>query len=79
MLPPIFVIVGSVIGSIGALWYLIDTIRGNVKPNRVSFLLWSIAPLIAIYSGNPKRRGHPVTHDLQRRIFAVDDISSFIC
>lgn len=47
MLPPIFVIVGLIIGSIGALWYLVDTIRGNVKPNRVSFLLWSIAPLIA--------------------------------
>lgn len=47
MLPPIFVIVGLIIGSIGTLWYLVDTIRGNVKPNRVSFLLWSIAPLIA--------------------------------
>ncbi|MBI3956107.1 hypothetical protein HY339_02530 [Candidatus Gottesmanbacteria bacterium] len=47
MLPSYFVIIGAVIGSIGALWYLVDTIRGTVKPNRVSFLLWSIAPLIA--------------------------------
>lgn len=47
MLPSSFVIIGLIIGSIGALWYLIDTIRGNVKPNRVSFFLWSIAPLIA--------------------------------
>ncbi len=47
MLPSYFVIIGTVIGSVGALWYLIDTIRGNVKPNRVSFLLWSVAPLIA--------------------------------
>lgn len=47
MLPTSFVIVGMIIGSIGAFWYLVDTIRGNVKPNRVSFLLWSIAPLIA--------------------------------
>lgn len=47
MLPSYFVIIGTAIGSIGALWYLMETIRGNVKPNRVSFLLWSIAPLIA--------------------------------
>lgn len=47
MLPPIFVIVGLIIGSIGSLGYIVDTIRGNVKPNRVSFLLWSLAPLIA--------------------------------
>jgi len=42
-----FVIVGSLIGAVGAFAYLIDTIRGRVKPNRVSFLLWSIAPFIA--------------------------------
>ncbi len=47
MLPSYFVIIGIIIGSVGTLWYLINTIRGNVKPNRVSFLLWSIAPLIA--------------------------------
>lgn len=47
MLPPIFVIVGTIIGSVGGFWYLIDTVRGNVKPNKVSFLFWSIAPLIA--------------------------------
>lgn len=47
MLPSYFVIIGTAIGSIGALWYLVETIKGNVKPNRVSFLLWSIAPLIA--------------------------------
>ncbi len=42
-----FVIVGAVIGAIGALSYLIDTVKGKVKPNRVSFFLWSLAPLIA--------------------------------
>lgn len=42
-----FVIVGAIIASIGSLSYLIDTIKGRVKPNRVSFLLWSLAPLIA--------------------------------
>ena len=47
MLHPNFVIVGTLIGAIGSFAYLIDTVRGKVKPNRVSFLLWSIAPLIA--------------------------------
>lgn len=42
-----FVIVGTLIGAVGALAYLIDTVKGKVKPNRVSFLLWSIAPFIA--------------------------------
>lgn len=47
MLHPNFVIVGTLIGAVGSIAYLIDTLRGKVRPNRVSFLLWSIAPLIA--------------------------------
>jgi len=47
MLHPNFVIVGTLIGAIGSIAYLRDTIRGEVKPNRVSFLLWSIVPFIA--------------------------------
>jgi hypothetical protein len=42
-----FVILGAIIATIGGLSYLIDTVKGKVKPNRVSFLLWSLAPLIA--------------------------------
>ena len=45
-----FVIVGAVIATAGGLSYLIDTLRGRVKPNRVSFLLWSLAPLIAFFA-----------------------------
>jgi hypothetical protein len=47
MLNENFVIVGVVIGAIGSLSYLIDTIKGKVKPNKVSFFLWAAAPLIA--------------------------------
>ena len=47
MLNQNFVIIGTLIGAIGSLAYLVDTVKGKVKPNRVSFLLWSIAPLIA--------------------------------
>jgi len=42
-----FVILGSVIAAIGGLSYLIDTVKGKVKPNKVSFLMWALAPLIA--------------------------------
>ena len=47
MLNQNFVIVGTLIGAAGGIAYLWDTIHGKVKPNRVSFLLWSIAPMIA--------------------------------
>jgi hypothetical protein len=42
-----FVILGAIIQLFGGLSYLIDTLKGKVRPNRVSWLLWSIAPLIA--------------------------------
>jgi hypothetical protein len=47
MLNQNFVIVGTLIGTAGAFAYLLDTIKGEVRPNRVSFLLWAIAPMIA--------------------------------
>jgi hypothetical protein len=47
MLDQNFVIVGTLIGAVGSFAYLVDTVKGKIKPNRVSFLMWSIAPLIA--------------------------------
>lgn len=45
-----FVIVGAIIAAIGSLSYIKDTLKGRVKPNRVSYLLWSLAPLIAFFA-----------------------------
>ena len=42
-----FVIVGTIIAVVGSFSYLVDTVKGKVKPNRVSFFLWALAPLIA--------------------------------
>lgn len=42
-----FVIVGVIINFLGGLSYLIDTIKGKVRPNKVSWFLWALAPLIA--------------------------------
>jgi len=47
MLPSYFTIIGALTSATGAAAYLIDTLKGKVKPNKVSFLLWSIAPFIA--------------------------------
>jgi len=47
MLNQNFIIIGALLGAAGSFAYLVDTVKGKVKPNRVSFLLWSIAPLIA--------------------------------
>lgn len=42
-----FVYLGLAIYICGALSYLIDTLKGKTKPNRVTFFFWAAAPLIA--------------------------------
>ncbi|KKQ23699.1 MAG: hypothetical protein US40_C0007G0013 [Candidatus Roizmanbacteria bacterium GW2011_GWC2_37_13] len=44
---PNFVIVGVILQTLGSWSYLVDTLKGRIKPNKVSWLLWSISPLIA--------------------------------
>lgn len=48
MLPEYFVIIGVAINAIGGLSYFVDTIRGKVQPNRVTWALWALAPMIAV-------------------------------
>lgn len=47
MLDPNFVFIGLIFNIIGASSYLIDTIKGKVKPNRVTWFLWAVIPMIA--------------------------------
>ena len=42
------VFVGAAVQLFGITFYIKETIRGKTKPNRVSWLLWSIAPFIAV-------------------------------
>ncbi len=42
-----FAIVGAVIFFLGSIPYFIDTIKGKIKPNRVTWFLWSLVPFIA--------------------------------
>jgi hypothetical protein len=50
MLHSNFIIIGALLGAVGSIAYLIDTVKGKVRPNRVSFLLWSVAPFIAFFA-----------------------------
>ena len=42
-----WVFLGTAIGALGTGVYLRDTLRGTTKPNRVTWLLWAVAPLLA--------------------------------
>jgi hypothetical protein len=42
-----WVVVGALIGIAGQTSYFRDTLTGRVQPNRVTFLMWALAPLLA--------------------------------
>jgi hypothetical protein len=42
-----FVYLGSAVGALGTSFYVRDTLRGTTQPNRVTWLLWAVAPLLA--------------------------------
>ena len=46
MIPEYFAVVGAIVGSLGGFYYLYETIIGNAKPNRVTWLLWGLFPMI---------------------------------
>jgi hypothetical protein len=46
MIPEYFAVVGATIGSLGGFYYLYETIMGRAKPNRVTWLLWGLFPMI---------------------------------
>lgn len=50
MLNENFVYLGALISFIGGLSYLIDTLKGKAKPNKVTWFVWALAPLIAFWA-----------------------------
>lgn len=42
-----FVLLGALLNIIGSATYVINTVKGKTKPNRVTWFLWAAAPLIA--------------------------------
>lgn len=46
MLPESCAIVGALIGSLGGCYYLTETLLGRAQPNRITWLLWGIFPMV---------------------------------
>lgn len=46
MLPEYCAIIGAIIGSLGGFYYLYETIVGKAQPNRVTWLLWGVFPMV---------------------------------
>ncbi|KKT74682.1 MAG: hypothetical protein UX31_C0012G0013 [Candidatus Nomurabacteria bacterium GW2011_GWA1_46_11] len=47
MLNENFAILGGLITLLGGSKYIIETVKGRIQPNRVSWFFWAVAPLIA--------------------------------
>jgi hypothetical protein len=45
-----FVIIGALLNIIGSSTYAWNTFKGKTKPNRVTWFLWALAPLIAFFA-----------------------------
>lgn len=50
MLPEWFIYIGVIISFLGSLSYLISTLKGKTKPNKVTWFIWALAPLIAFFA-----------------------------
>ncbi len=46
MLPGYFAVIGALLGSLGGFYYLFDTLTGKAQPNRVTWLLWGLFPMV---------------------------------
>jgi hypothetical protein len=46
VIPEYFAIVGAIVASVGGLYYFYETILGRTKPNRVTWILWFVFPMI---------------------------------
>ena len=47
MIPEYFALVGAGIASLGGLYYLYCTIKGTVKPHRMTWFFWTLFPMVA--------------------------------
>jgi hypothetical protein len=50
--PHFLIIIALCLAVSGAYAYIRDTLTGKTKPNRVSWALWALAPLVAVYIGH---------------------------
>lgn len=75
MLNENFIIVGALINLFGSVDYLIATIKGKIKPNRVTSFMWSIAPLVVLFAQIKEGIG---IQALMTVTFAIPPLTTFI-
>lgn len=46
MLPESFAVLGAIVGSLGGCYYLYETLAGKAQPNRITWLLWGVFPMV---------------------------------
>jgi hypothetical protein len=47
MIPEYFALIGGLLGALGGFYYLYQTLIGKTKPNRVTWFMWALFPMIA--------------------------------
>lgn len=47
MIPENFIFIGILAQIVGVSGYLIDTLKGKIQPNRVTWFMWMLAPMFA--------------------------------
>lgn len=67
-----FIFVGAVLSLVGSLNYVINTLKGRTKPNRVTWFLWALAPLIAFSAEIQKGRWPTGSYDFYGGFWAFD-------
>lgn len=50
MLAQILVFLGIAANAVGTGMYLVATLKGEVKPNKVTFFLWALPPLVTFFA-----------------------------
>ncbi len=59
MLDPRFIYISVMLNLVGSIGYARDTVKGKTKPNRVTWLLWALAPMIAFFASLSEGVGLP--------------------
>lgn len=65
-----FIWLALLIALIGGYKYIRDTLKGDTKPNRVTFFLWGAAPLISFIAQKSGGGGKQITYTLIISIMA---------
>ncbi len=58
MIDPHFAILAALVALTGSGGYALDTLRGRTQPNRVSWGMWAVAPLIAFAAELSEHAGY---------------------